>query len=277
MIQIHKGNIMGMHSLRAAWILAFLSSAAFAQFIGGPQATGARSSFTLGVNRIAPSFSGNFSGVQDGKAQAFDLDADLGLGRDKTQLGFLVDYQSARFGIQLSNSTQEYKGDRGLNRPVQVNGTNFDTATRLQTSAKLAVIEGIWTIRLDVTPIGWFGIDIGAQQWKTDVNALGTPVIGAALSASSSTSTLLPQLGISGGGWSPTHDLEFKGYLRYLPYRGAKITGYGGEGRYFVTRSVGLRVFYETQKVDIPRGSIKSDLALNLERKGLGFGLVARF
>lgn len=52
-------------------------------------------SFTVGGQVYGPDLTGHFQGLQDGQPIFLDLDADLGLGKDKTTPGFFMDYQGA--------------------------------------------------------------------------------------------------------------------------------------------------------------------------------------
>jgi hypothetical protein len=258
--------------------LLLSASTAFAQ-LGAPQyaAQGFQSTWTLGAQTYGPTFTGHFQGVQDGQPIAVDLDSDLGLGKDKTTPGFFFDYQGSRFGFQVSSGSAEYRGDRVVNRTVTINGTDYTAGTRVQSHVKLAAIDGIWTIKFVRESDAWLGFDLGVQSWKVDLDATSAPVAGSPVSESTRITAPIPQLGLSGGsrGWNGA--VEAKAYVHYLGYKKAKYTLFGADFRVFPVRWFGLRAFYEGGKFDVPKGSVKDDLELTLERKGVGLGAVVRF
>ena len=258
--------------------LALCCTAAFAQ-MGRTEVTApSERSFTFGGQVYGPTLTGHFQGIQNGQPIAVDLDSDLGLGKDKTTPGFFFDYQGPRFAFQVSSGSAEYRGDRTLTRPVTIDGTTYPASDRVQSHVKLASVDGTWTIKLVRATDAWLGLDLGVQVWKLDMDANDVPPPPLAPStASTSVTAPIPQIGLSGGAKGFEGKVESKAYVHYLGYKGAKYTLLGLDLRVFPVKWLGLRAFYEGGTFDVPKGSIKDDLELKLERKGGGFGVVVRF
>lgn len=262
--------------MRALSIALLLSTTlAFAQ-LGAPTqpATGFQRTFTLGAQSYGPALSGHFNGVQDGKSFDVDLKSDLGLGKDKSTPGFFLDYQGPRFGFQVTSGAAEYRGNQMVNRNVTLDGTTYPVGTQVRSHMKLATVDGTWTIKLATEANAWIGLDLGAQVWTVDMDAADSS--GARL-ANTQVKAPIPQIGLSGGSRGYNGAVESKLYYHYLAYKKAKYTLYGLDLRIFPVRWFGLRAFYEAGKLDVPKGSLKDDLELQLDRKGLGFGAVLRF
>jgi len=68
-----------------------------------------------------------------------------------------------------------------------------------------------------------------------------------------------------------------RGYYHLLSYKGASYHHVGGDLRFFPVTWLGIRVFTDTEKLDVPNHSIKDDLEVGLNRQGTGFGVVLRF
>jgi len=251
--------------------LSLCASAALAQADAFPR------TWTFGGQVFGPTLTGHFEGIQDGQPLSVDLDADLGLGKDKTTPGLFLDYQGPRFGFQVSSGTAEYRGDRVVNRTITVDGTSYTAGTRVQSHVKLASLDAIWTIRLYRGASAWLGLDLGAQTWTLDMDASGQPPLGAPLASSTKVTAPIPQLGLSAGGRGFNGVLEAKTYLHYLGYKQAKYTLFGADLRVFPVKWLGLRAFYEGGSFDVPKGSVSDDLEFKLDRKGAGFGAVVRF
>lgn len=255
--------------------LLLSTNLAFAQ-LGAPTQppTGFQRTFTLGAQAYGPTLTGHFTGVQDGQLFNVDLKSDLGVGKDKSTPGFFLDYQDFRFGFQVSTGSTEYRGNQTVSRPVTIDGTTYPASTQVLSHVKLANLDGTWTIKLMSESNAWLGLDLGAQVWTVDLDAADPAGV---LSASTRVKAPIPQIGLSGGSQGYSGAVESKVYYHYLSYKRAKYTMYGLDFRIFPVRWCGLRAFYEAGKLDVPRGSIKDDLELQLERKGLGFGAVLRF
>ena len=251
-------------------VLSLSATAAFAQLgAPSPAAPTVQRTWTLGGQSYGPTLTGHFQGIQNGQRISVDLNSDLGLGKDKTTPGFFLDYQGPRFAFQISNGAAEYRGDRVVNRTVTVNQTPYIVGTRVQSRVKLASVDGIWTSKFLRESDAWLGIDLGAQVWTLDLDATGTP--------STRVIATIPQIGLSGGSRGYNGAVESKAYVHYLAYKQAKYTLYGVDVRVFPVSWFGLRAFYEGGSLSVPRGSIKDDLELKLDRKGIGFGAVVRF
>ncbi len=254
------------------------STAAFAQLARPlPQAAPDRS-FTIGAQSYGPTLTGHFSGIQDGQPISLDLDSDLGLAKDTTTPGFFMDYQGPRFAFQVSSASNEYRGDRILTRDITLNGTTYAASDRVQSHVKLSSVDGTWTIKLVRGQAAYLGLDLGVQVWKIDLDAHDLPSAPATASyASTSVTAPIPQFGLAVGAKGFGDRLEAKAFFHYLGYKSAKYTRSGVDVRYFPLPWLGLRAFYDGGSFDVPKGSIKDDLELNLDRKGGGFGVVVRF
>jgi hypothetical protein len=265
--------------MRALSIALLLSTtAAFAQ-LGAPAqpATGFQPTWSMGAQSFGPTLTGHAQGMQDGQPIALDLTADLGLNRSKTTPGFFLDYQGKTFGFQFSSGSAEYRGNQVVNRTVTVDGTTYTAGTQVQSHLKLTSLDGTWTIKLVSEADAWLGLDLGAQLWTIDLDTRDVPAFGPAASTSNQIKSPIPQIGLSGGSRGYNGAFESKAYIHYMTYKKAKYTMYGLDLRVFPVRWFGLRAFYESDKLDIPNGSVKDDLELQLNRKGIGFGAVLRF
>lgn len=259
-------------------LLAFCGTAAFAQLGRPPAATGSDRTFTLGLESFSPDLSGHFQGLQNGQPISLDLDADLGLARDKTTPGLFLDYQGPRFAFQVSSGSNEYRGDRVLSRDITLNGTTYTATDRVQSTVKLASVEGTWTLKFVRGDSAYLGLDLGVQSWKVDLDLHDLPPAPATPTRESTSITApIPQVGLSAGGRAFEGRLEAKAFIHYLGYKSAKYTRTGVDLRVFPVRWLGVRAFWDGGTIDVPKGSLKDDLALNLDRKGGGFGLVLRF
>jgi hypothetical protein len=258
--------------MRQVLLPLLAATAAFAQM-------GPTRSVTLGLSSFGPTFTGRMEGVQDGQPISVDLDSDLGLAKDKAQLGFLFDYQGPRFGFLAQTGGVDYTGDKTTTRTVTIDGTTYSAGTRITSNLKLKTLEGIWTIRFVPLSVFWVGLDLGVESWKVEMDATGTvapPGSGTATAATSFTAPI-PQIGLSAGSRLPGGLFELKGYYHYLGAKGAKYTRGGLDARFYPIPHVGIRAFYETEAFDVPKGSLQDDLMLKLDRKGAGFGVVVRF
>lgn len=218
-------------------------------------------------------------GVQDGQPISVDLDADLGLAKDKAKVGLLFDYQGPRFGFLAQTGGTDYAGDKITTRTVTIDGTTYSAGTRITSHLNLKTLEGVWTIRIIPLSVFWVGVDLGVESWKLEMDATGTvaPPGSGTSTASTSFTAPIPQLGLSAGSRVPGGLFEIKGYYHYLGAKGAKYTRSGLDARFYPIPHLGVRAFYETETFDVPQGSLQDDLMLNLDRKGAGFGVVVRF
>ncbi len=254
-------------------LLALTSTLAFAQ-LGRTDyyQTAPQPRWTFGFAKVQPSFSISVAGVKDGRTSQVDSDADLGLGRHGTPLGLFTEYQGDSQTFAFSYDSATYTGDRVLSRDISLDGVAYAAGTPLQTSAKLKVMEGMWTYKWVRRADAYIGLDLGAQLLQTDLSAQSPAGPQAA-----SPSILLPQIGLTGWSSGAGGLLESRVYVRYLAYKGASLTRYGFDGRAYLYPSFGLRAFYEDSRLRIPRGSLQQDLDIHADRRVTGVGLVIRF
>lgn len=259
--------------------LLLSTSALFAQLGAPSQAPGGfQRTWTLGAQNFGPTLTGHFQGSQNGQPILLDLDADLGLGKDKTTPGVFIDYQGPRFAFQISSGATEYKGNRQVARTITLNGTSYTVGTQVLSHVKLASVDGIWTIKFVRDADTWLGLDLGAQVWTLDMDASGVvPPATTATTASTRVTAPIPQIGLSGGSRGFNGAVETKAYVHYLAYKQAKYTLFGADLRVYPVSWLGLRAFYEGGSFDVPKGSVKDDLEFKLDRKGVGVGAVLRF
>ncbi len=164
-----------------------------------------------------------------------------------------------------------------VSRTVTVDGTTYLAGTRVLSHLKLASVDGVWTIKFARDTDTWLGFDLGVQAWTVDLDATSVPVVGAPSRSDVRVTAPIPQIGLSGGSRGYNGAVEAKAYVHYLGYQGAKYTLYGLDIRAYPVSWFGLRAFYEGGRLAVPRGSIKDDLDLELDRKGVGLGAVVRF
>jgi hypothetical protein len=256
-----------------ALLLCLTSLPALAQ-LGSPMRASAASQlrWTLGAQKVQPTLSATVSGSRDGRTSLVDMDSDLGLSREKSPLGFFGEYSGPSQIFLLSYDATEYGGSRSLSRAIAIDGHAYGAGTALQSTAKVRVLDGVWTYKFVTRSDAWVGLDVAAQYLKADLSAR-TPVS----SQQASPSLVLPQLGLSA--WSNGVDglVETRVYYRLMKLRGASVTRYGLDARAYLYPSFGLRFFYDSSKIRIPAGSLLQDLEISAERKSTGVGLVLRF
>jgi len=235
--------------------------------------------FQFDIHRVGPTFEGHFKGMQDGKPLAVDLQSDFGIQKDKTKVGFGLEYQGPRFGIEFSAEEQDYKGHNFLQKDVQLNGSTFHAGAMVDSTVKLKDYTVNWTIRALKWPQFWIGIDLGARVWALDMTAsaydpifqIYQPPVNEKLPLP------IPQIGLSTGFHAFDGKLIAKGYFHLLTYKGASYHHLGADVRYFPIQWLGVRLFTDAEHFDVPKGSIKDDLEVKLDRTGTGIGIVARF
>lgn len=241
-----------------------------------------------GLQFFGPTLEGHYQEFKTNPgdtANSFDFQKDLGLGKDGSKPGLFLEYQGPRFGLALSYDMQDYKGSQRLSRPVEIDGTTFQANGTVNTTMKVGGADLAWTIRCYRWEQAWVGVDLGLHAWLLDVKANGQalvsqpglPPVTETRSASAKLPLPIPQIGLSGGG----HFLEGRGVVRgswhFLSYKGASYTRIQADARYYFLDWLGARVFVDQQTFDIPKGSIQNDVEAKLDRKGVGFGLVARW
>lgn len=230
------------------------------------------------VHQVKPTLEGHFIGKQNGNDFSLDLVNDLGLAKDKTQLGFSAEYQGPRFGLELSIDEQDYLGNNLVTRKVTINNQTWSEGARISTSVKATNTTFNWTIRALTFPHAWIGIDLGARGMGVDLKASGVePFTQVSDSAGYKVTLPIPQLGVSAGFNAFAGRMVGRGFYHYLGYSGASYSHVGFDLRYFPLSWLGARVFTDSESFKIPKGSAKQDADIALDRAGTGFGIVARF
>ena len=97
---------------------------------------GAERHWYFDVHRYAPSFEGHYVDTSGNNPVDVDLGRDLGLKKDSTKIGFGLEYQGPRFGVELSRDEQDYKGLNRVARTININGTDFNANTLVSSSLK---------------------------------------------------------------------------------------------------------------------------------------------
>lgn len=242
-------------------------------------AQGPDRSFQFDLHRVAPTFEGHFKGMQDAKPLVVDLKDDFGLQKDATKIGFGMEYQGPRFGLELSAEEQDYRGHNFIQKDVQLNGTTFRAGAIVDSTTRLKDYTFNWTIRAFKWSQCWIGVDLGARVWDLEMTASGyEPLTTAYIPPVNVRATLpMPQIGLSTGFDGFDKRVVARGYYHLLSYKGASYHHVGGDLRFFPVKWLGVRVFTDVEKLDVPNGSIKEDLEIRLDRQGTGFGAVIRF
>lgn len=232
----------------------------------------------LDVHHFSPTFEGHFEGIQDGQPVVFDTQSDLGLGKDTTKLGLALEYQGPRFGVEFSVSEQDYAGSNYLTRKITVNGQDYNAGAQVDSKMKVTTSNFLWTIRALKWDQAWIGVDLGARVWAMDLHVVGNdPFSGTSASATEKFPIPIPQVGLSVGFNALERKVIGRGYYHLLTYKGASYHHTGVDVRFFPIHWLGIRAFMDAENFDVPKGSVKDDLQLVLDRKGTGFGVVLRF
>jgi hypothetical protein len=221
---------------------------------------------------------GNYTGIQDGKPVNFDLVKDLALAKDSAKMGASLEYQGPRFGLELTLDTQDYSGRAFLDRDVTISGQTWHAQATVVSTVKTTNYTGNWTIRFMRTPGVWLGVDLGVKGTVVDLKATGSSYLsGVTTSAAFKSGLPMPQVGPSAGYTSEGGRFAIRGYYHFLSYKGASYHHTGGDVRFFPLPWLGVRAFASSESWKVPDNSIASDLAINLDRAGAGFGLVFKF
>ena len=232
----------------------------------------------LDIYRFTPSLSGHFVGESDGNPIDLDFQKDLALGRDKTRIGLGVEYQGPRFGLELSTDGQDYAGRNIVSKSVSVEGETFKVNTLVLSRLKTTTTTFNWTIRYLTWPKFWLGLDLGARVTTLQFHLDGLNAFsGATVTADFKAPVPTPQLGPSLGFTAFDGRLQGRGLVHLLSFKGASYTHVGADLRYFPLSWMGVRVFTDSERFRVPKGSLTSDLDSTLDRTGTGFGVVARF
>jgi len=235
--------------------------------------------FQVGLHRVGPTFEGHFNGVQDSKPLVVDLQTDFGLQKDASKIGGSLEYQGPRFGVEFSGQEQDYRGHNFIQKDVQLNGSTFHAGATVDSTVRLKDYTFNWTIRALKWPQFWIGVDLGARVWDLEMTASAyEPLTTAYVPPVTEKVPLpIPQIGLSTGFDAFGKRIVAKGFYHILSYKGASYHHAGADVRYFPVRWLGIQVFTDTESFDVPKGSIKDDLEVRLDRQGTGFGLVLRF
>jgi len=259
--------------MRLGIALLFASTLAHAQLGRGPAlGTGDRPTWTFGIQKAQPSLGLSLHGSRNGLASDVDAEADLGMGRTGTPLGLFGEFQGLAHGFLFSYDSARTHGDRLLPRDIALNGTAYGAGTRLATSARINVFEGLWTLKLSRRPDAWLGLDLGVQLLRSDLRAEAGGSVQTARP-----SWLIPQVGLTGFSSGVDGLLESRAFVRYFTHRGARSFRYGLDARAYLYPNFGLRAFFEEGRQRIPPGSLRGDLDLRAERRLTGLGLVFRY
>jgi hypothetical protein len=235
--------------------------------------------WSFGVHQFGPTLEGHFSGKQDGNPLVLDLKQDFALGKDKTTPGAFIEYMGPRFGLYLSMDAQDYAGSGHTTQKVSINGTDFSAGADLRSKLKLQASDFAWTIRVFKFEQAWIGVDLGAQIWNVDMEATGiaAPPVSQVRTGAQKVTAPIPQLGLSAGGHFLGSRGVVKAFYHFLSIKGATYTRLNVDVRYFFLDWLGARVTTDTQSFKAPQNSLDKDLEAQLDRNGIGFGLVARW
>lgn len=232
--------------------------------------------WTLGVQRLPTDLSGKVFNQDGSSISTFDIEKDLALQKDSTSIGFMGEYEGRRFLLNLSSGGQSYVGHNVLMTNVTVNGTTYSTGTNLTSRVKVSTADLTWVIKLVRWDHAYVGLDLGVNAWKLDVDAVG--VSGSITqTAHDSLSVPIPQFGASAGGHFPGGFLDVRGSYHLLKKGDAKYHHTLLEARGYPLPWLGIRVFHEDERTDVPKGSLSDDFSLNLDRQGTGVGVLFRF
>ena len=263
--------------MRLVLILLCLEGvAAFAQIgSSGGNALGPQLNWTFGVHRSEPTITSSIQGSRDGNYSLVDTDSDLGLKREGGPYGAFLEYKIGDHGFRVAYDTCRLQGAQTLGRDVYLDGVPFPLGSGVQSTAKVTVLEGLYTYKFVNQPDAWVGLDLGVQRLKPDLSVTGLSDMTS--SQTPVPSLTLPQIGISG--WSSGADglLESTLFFHYFTHSGATWYRYGLDGRAYLYPHFGLRAFYEAGKIKIPAGSTQGDLDIRMDTKTIGLGLVVRF
>ena len=241
-------------------------------------AQGVERHWYLDVHRFTPSLSGHYQGTSDGNPFLVDFKDDLALAKDKTKIGYGLEYQGTRFGLELSRDEQDYAGSNRINRNVTINGQTFNANTVVTSSFKATNNTLNWTIRYLTWPQFWLGLDLGARATETEIHAASNSgLLQATVTADYKPTLPLPQVGPSLGFTALRGRVVGRAMVHLLAYKGSTYTHSGADLRFFPLSWLGIRAFVDDEHFRVPKGSIKSDLDITLNRSGAGLGVVARF
>ena len=231
--------------------------------------------WTLGYHRSQPSITSTIQGSRNGQYSLVDANADLGLGREGNPYGLFLEYKTGAHGFRVAYDSLNLMGNQALPRDIYLDGNLYPGGSTVQSTAKLTVLEGLYTYKFVQQPDAWAGIDLGVQSLKADLWAANLTAGSSPQTASPSLT--LPQIGIAGGSSGVNGLLESRLFIHYFAHSGAAWYRYGLDGRAYLYPHFGLRAFYEANNVHIPAGSTQGNLDIRMDTRTYGLGLVARF
>jgi len=230
------------------------------------------------IHRFTPTFEGHLQDFRTDNPVDVDLVKDLALGKDKTKLGFSLEYQGPRFGLELSRDEEDYAGANVVNRQITVNDQTFSAGALVHSSLKATNNTLNWTIRCLARPQFWLGLDLGIRATQLELTASGLEPFSGVTAQSHYKATLpVPQLGPALGFTAFDDRLAGRAYYHFLSYKGATYRHPGADLRFFPISWLGVRVFTDGEHFKVPRNSVNKDVDIALDRTGTGVGLVARF
>jgi hypothetical protein len=242
------------------------------------RAQGMEKHWYLDVHEFAPTLTGHAQGTTGGNKFDVDLGDDLGLGKDKTRLGFGVEYQGPRFGLAFSQDGESYKGLNRVTRPVTINGVTYNPSTLVSSTFKTVNNNLNWTIRLFTEPKYWFGIDLGVRATQVEISAVGDDTITGLHATADYKGTLpIPQIGPAAGFVADGGRVIGRIQWNYLTYKGCTYNHPTLDLRMFPLSWLGVLVFADDERFSMPLNSVKTGFDAGLDRKGIGLGLVAKF
>ena len=242
--------------------------------------------WNLDVHTCTGTLKGHYIGTQSGEPFSVDLQTDLGLSSSGSKIGYGIEYQGHRFGLELSRDAQNFKGSQYITRQVTINGQAFGEGGLVTSAVNTSTTTFNWTIRCLSLEHIWLGIDLGTRVVTMDMSANGVgtsslvdgyAIPGTTVSSAYSGTIPLPLVGLSAG-FSLEGYLVGRAYYHTLQYSGASYNVTGFDLRFFPTPWLGIKGYTNMAKLRIPAGAISKDNAdIALDQTGSGFGVVLRF
>ena len=230
------------------------------------------------LHQVSPTLEGHFRDAKADNPVDVDLTRDLGLRKDKAKLGFSLEYQGPRFGLELSRDGEDYVGSNTVAQKVTINNTTFTADTLVNSRVKATNNTLNWTIRILRWPQAWIGLDLGARATQLEISANGSePFSGVTATADYKATLPVPQVGLSAGFQAFNNRLIGRGYYHFLSFKGATYRHPGADLRFFPINWLGVRVFTDGEHFKVPKGSVNDTADIALDRTGTGVGIVARW
>lgn len=265
---------MRLHTLVALMALSPLAAQ------GSLQSSPPTGHWTFGLIRQAPDFTCSYDKTNDsGPDTTFDTVKDLGLTKDTTGTGAVIEYEGRRFLLHLAAYSQNYKGDQINTNDVVINGQTIPAGSQVKSELKLKDYELDWTIKVWRWDAAYLGLDLGINTWNLDLNAVGTTVVEGVPGTETATGTVtvpIPQVGASFGAHLGAW-VDLRAYYHFLNRSGASYHRSGAIVRFFPLKWLGVQANIENEGFKVPKGSIDEKTTLDATKNGAGFGIVARF